>query len=100
MSTSYMETLSRHRRLALLRHLAEVSAYTSNASLLTDVCNGVGVTSTRAQVEADLRWLEETGLVELTEAGDFIVARATERGVEVAAGRAFVDGVRRPRAGR
>lgn len=96
---SLAETLSEHRRLSILKHLQGVSAYTANASILTDVCNGVGVTSTRAQIETDIRWLEEVGLVTTETSGDFIVVAATERGVEVALGRAFVDGVKRPRAG-
>jgi len=96
---SYQDTLSKHRRLAILRHLAHSAAYTSNASILVDVCNGVGVTSSRAQIEADLGWLEEVSLVTLARAGDFIVVSATERGVEVAEGRAFNDGVQRPRPG-
>lgn len=96
---SYHDTLARHRRLAILRHLAAVSAYTSNASILAEVCNGLGVTSSRSQVEADLTWLEEAGLATLARAGDFIVATASERGVEVAEGRSFVDGVQRPRPG-
>ena len=96
---SYAQTLSEHRRLTILKHLQKVSGYTANASILTDVANGVGVTSTRAQIEADLGWLEETGLATLERAGDFIVVTATQRGVEVAVGRAFVEGVKRPRPG-
>lgn len=96
---SFAQTLSEHRRLAILIHLKDVAGYTSNASILTDVCNGVGVTSSRAQVTTDLGWLEETGLVELERSGDFIVATATTRGVEVADGQAFVEGVKRPRPG-
>ena len=96
---SYQKTLAEHRRLTILKHLEKVSGYTANASILTDVANGVGVTSTRAQVESDLTWLEEAGLVTLDRAGDFIVVIATQRGVEVALGRSFVEGVKRPRPG-
>lgn len=96
---SYHETVAEHRRLAILKHLELVSGYTANASILTDVVNGVGVTSTRAQVEADLTWLEEAGLVTLNRAGDFIVVTATARGVDVAHGRSSVEGVKRPRPG-
>ena len=93
---SYLEPLSEHRRLTILKHLEKVSGYTANASILTDVANGVGVTSTRAQIEADLTWLEEAGLVTLDRAGDFIVVIATQRGVEIALGRSFVNNVKQP----
>ncbi|MEO1474367.1 MAG: hypothetical protein AAFS03_10625, partial [Pseudomonadota bacterium] len=73
--------------------------YTSNVSILTDVCNGVGVTSARHQVVADVRWLSEVELVSLQETGDFIVVTARTRGIEVANGRLFVDGVKSPRPG-
>lgn len=95
---SYLETLSEHRRITILRYLSDISGYTSNGSILADVCNGYGVTTTRDQMRTDLRWLAEQGMVRLTEQHDFLVAMVTERGVEVARGRAFVDGVRRPGA--
>lgn len=96
---SYQQTVSEHRRLTILKHLEKVSGYTANASILTDVANGVGVSSTRSQIEAELTWLEETGLVLLNRAGEFIVVTATERGAEVARGRSSVEGVKRPRPG-
>ena len=41
-----------HRRLAILRHLEKSSEFTSNASILIDVVNGVGVVTTEAQMRA------------------------------------------------
>ncbi len=96
---SLAKTMSEHRRLSMLKHLSTARSYTSNASILEDVCNGVGVPSTRSQVVSDLEWLEEVSLVTLSRSEDFVVATATGRGCDVSMGRIFVDGVKRPRAG-
>lgn len=98
--TSYAETLSRHRRLAILRHLEALPDYTSNASILRDVCDGVGVTSNTDQILADIAWLAEQGLVTRVEHGTYTVATATVRGCEVARGDATHPGVQRPSPGR
>lgn len=87
-----------HRRLAILRHLERSAEYTSNAAILVDVVNGVGVRSTRAQVEGEIAWLEEQGLASATRHDDFIVVTATSAGADVAAGRSTYPGVRRPSA--
>lgn len=96
---SYQNTVRKHRRIAILRHLKDCSEFTSNASILTDVLAGVGVNSTRAQIVTELHWLQEQGMVELVDKGDFVVARATESGVEIATGRATHPDIKRPRAG-
>lgn len=93
---SYANTMIKHRRLAILRHLEGCTDYTSNASILTDVLDGVGVTSSRAQVITELAWLKENGFVTYTEAGDFVVVEATGRGVEIARGRATHPDIQRP----
>jgi hypothetical protein len=87
-----------HRRLAILRHLAADAAYTSNASILLDVANGVGATTTADQLTATLAWLEEQGLATVKDHGDLVVVTATARGVDVGAGRATHPGVKRPSA--
>lgn len=93
------ELLAEHRRLTVLRHLERSAHHTSNASILTDVANGVGVPSTRDQLNAALAWLDEQGLVTLARSGDFVVATATARGCEVATGHALHPGVKRPSVG-
>ncbi|MGR3435258.1 MAG: VpaChn25_0724 family phage protein [Shimia sp.] len=90
-------TASEHRRLAILRHLAQAQDYTANASILRDVCSGVGVPSTHDQVIGALAWLQEAELITLVDHGDVVVATARLRGVEVAAGAAEHPGVARPR---
>lgn len=45
-----------------------------------------------------LNWLEEQGLVQIERLSDgFMVAKITQRGLDVANGEAVVDGVKRPR---
>lgn len=95
---TYASTLRRHRRLAILRHLEACTDYTSNASILVDVLDGVGVTSSRDQVITELAWLRENGFVTYTETGAFVVVEATLRGVEVARGRATHPEIPRPSA--
>lgn len=95
--TAYAETLSRHRRLTILRHLEGLADYTSNASILRDICDAVAVTSTLDQVLTDIAWLAEQGLVTRVEHGDYTVATATTRGCEIARGDAMHPGVQRPR---
>ena len=54
----------------------------------------------RDLVRNHLLWLEEQGLITLARLNnngkDFFVATITQRGLDVAQGRAFVDGVKKP----
>ena len=87
-----------HRRLTILRHLERCPDYTSNSSILFDVCNGLGVASTMDLVVAALAWLEEQSLVRLEAHDSLTIVMATARGVEVARGAATHPGVKRPTA--
>lgn len=97
--TRYASTLSKHRRLTILKFLSDSPGYTSNASILVEVCNQFGVTSTRDQVAGEIAWLREQDMALFEDHGDFIVVTATGRGVEIAQGKARHDGVQRPRPG-
>ncbi|SMH35950.1 hypothetical protein [Maritimibacter sp. HL-12] len=95
--SDYAETLRKHRRLAILRHLESCAEYTSNASILGDVLDGVGIPSTRSQVLGELAWLRENGLVIYDDRSDFIVVEATRAGLEIATGVARHPEIQRPR---
>lgn len=95
---SFADHLRRDVRLVTLRVLSEMPGYRSNSSVLFTALDRFGHTVTRDQVKTELRWLAEQGLVELDEAGSVLVAKLTERGQDVAEGRAVVDGVAKPRA--
>lgn len=97
---NYSETLRRHRRIAILRHLHQSVEYTSNVSILADVLCGLGITSTRDQVVTEIVWLGENDFVEFTDHGaGFFVVVATGRGIEIATNRATHPGIQRPSAG-
>lgn len=92
----YGEYQRKHRRLAMLRHLAEIEEYTGNVAILQDVLTGVGLPSTRSQIVTELSWLKEQGFLTYDPAQDFIVATATMRGVEIARGLATHPDIQRP----
>lgn len=98
--SQYAKYLSEDRRLVILRILAEMPTYRANSSVLHTVLNEWGHEPSRDQVKSELRWLEEQQLVTLEDVGEgaVLLAKLTERGADVAAGRARVDGVKRPGA--
>ncbi|HEJ2039549.1 TPA: ArsR family transcriptional regulator [Pseudomonas aeruginosa] len=98
--SKYANYLSEDRRLVILRILAEMPTYRANSSVLHTVLQEWGHEPSRDQVKTELRWLEEQQLVALDDVGDgaVLLAKLTERGADVAAGRARVDGVKRPGA--
>ncbi len=95
---SFADHLRKDVRLVSLRVLSETPGYRSNSSVIVSCLDRYGHAVTRDQMKTELRWLAEQGLVELEEAGSVLVAKLTERGQDVAEGRAVVDGVAKPRA--
>lgn len=95
--TNYAEEVSRHRRLAVLRHLAEVTDYISNASVLQGVLRSLGLPLSYDALMTELYWLREQGFVTFDPAATFVVVTATRRGVDLASGLAEHPGVQRPR---
>lgn len=94
---NYREHLASHLRLTILRVLAEAPGCKANSSILFNAADALGVPATRDQVRAEIAWLEEQRLVTSEEAmPGLVVATATERGLDVAAGRATHPGVQRP----
>lgn len=86
-----------HYRLSILRAL-EALGYTSNDSIVKDSCDAFGCVMTTDNVKTNLRWLEEQSLVTVEKKGGYLIATLTSRGQDVAQGKAFVDGVKRPSA--
>ena len=95
--TSYAEDITRHRRLAVLRHLSEVTDYVSNASVLQGVLRSLGLALSWDALMTELFWLREQGFVTFDPDAGFIVVTATRRGVDVAQGLSEHPGVQRPR---
>ena len=87
-----------HLRLSLLRMLEGAPGYTANSSILHQVVGDFGLSATRDQVKTELTWLHEQNLVRKRELeiGGLVVASLTDRGLDVAEGRASCPGVQRP----
>lgn len=95
---SFSDYLRKDLRLVCLRVLTEMPQFRSNSSVIAGVLHQFGHSATRDQIKTELRWLDEQGLVTVADAGSVLVAILTERGQDVAEGRAVVDGIARPRA--
>lgn len=101
MSLNYFDYAMGHVRLAVLRLLVDVPTTAANDSLIATAIGELGLPVTRDQLRTQLGWLEEQGLVRLERPRDgLIVVSLRERGADVALGRAHVEGVQRPSAGR
>ena len=96
--TQYADYLRHDIRLVVLRLLVEMTAYRANSSVLTMALDNYGHTLSRDQVKTELHWLAEQGALTLSDVGPVLVATLTERGQDIAAGRARVPGIKRPRA--
>jgi len=95
--SDYVRFLGEHRRITVLRILDGAPGYCANDSLLTSACATYGLHATRDQVRGDIAWLAEQGLVRAADVGGGLtVATLTERGRDVAGGRATHPGVQRP----
>lgn len=92
----FIERLTNARRLAILEMLAQSPDYEAGQSLIYQALPDHGLAASSDQIASDLAWLGEQGLVGLSEAGGLALARITQRGLDVAAGRAADPGVQRP----
>jgi len=92
----YSEIVAADIRLCILQALAEDADYAQNEHVLDAVLTSLGHSLPAAQLGAQVAWLEEQGLVATDEVAGVLIVRVTRRGVDVAAGRARVPGVRRP----
>ena len=75
-----------------------VGSHTQQRSVLTMALQSYGHAATRDVVRTELHWLQEQGLVTVNDIGPVLVATVTERGQDVASGRAIQPGVKRPGA--
>lgn len=96
---TFAQLQAENRRCAFLRFLAEDPDYAMNTSLLQSALEAIGHGVSRDCINADASWLEESGLVELESLPGILVVKITQRGLDVAHGRAIVPGVKRPGPG-
>ncbi len=101
MSEAFKQLMAEHRRLAILRALADPgSGGQSNDSILQSAVVEVGVPSSRDQIKSAVTWLNEQDLVTVkTLDSGTLVASISQRGIDVATGMLTVPGVQRPSPG-
>jgi hypothetical protein len=93
---SYPDFVNEHVRIAILRLLQD-SQGRANESVLREGLSQLAFTLSRTEMRAQLEWLKSAGLI--THEWPFptvLVARLTERGLDVAEGNERVAGVHRP----
>lgn len=93
---SLQDIQAEHRRLAILRVLETAPDYSCNDSILDDALKRVGVSGSRAQIRADIAWLNEAGCVTYEALSSLVVATITQQGLDVVSGEARVPGIKRP----
>lgn len=96
MSVAYMDLVLQEVRLVILRLLAESPEFTSNSSVLDMALDSFGLSLSTDQVDTQLAWLAEQGLVSIERISTITRAQITRRGDDVARGQATVPGVKRP----
>ena len=87
------------RRTALLA-LSLSPDYTATLSTLRKALSGAGYNPSSDALRTEIAWLAEQGAVDLAEDGPNLTLTLTERGEDVAAGRAAAPGIAAPSAGR
>lgn len=92
----YLELLRQEARLVILRLLAEAPTYQANSSLLQSALEPFALHLSRDQVHTEIQWLEDQGLLSSEQISTVVIATLTTRGLDVAAGRAMVPGVKKP----
>lgn len=96
--SKFAEFIRHDIRLVILRLLVDMTAYRANSSVLTMALDEYGHTLSRDQVKTELHWLAEQGALTIEDVGPVLVATLSERGQDIAAGRARVPGIKRPGA--
>lgn len=96
---NFFERMAEDRRLVIVRLLERSLGYSANESLLGPVLRDIGHAVSSEQIRADLKWLQEAGLVMVEEIAGIQIASLTQRGLETAQGIVITAGVRRPPPG-
>jgi len=96
MTTSYRQTLDADRRSVILGLLDKATGYKLSDYLMQSALPAFGHDVSIDVVRTDLAWLQEQGLITVETPGAVQIAKLTQRGLDVAAGRAVVPGVKRP----
>ncbi|UTW12946.1 VpaChn25_0724 family phage protein [Marinobacterium rhizophilum] len=87
------------RRLVILRLLAEDADYRVNSSILQQGIELYGHSVSRDKLHTELHWLAEQDLLKCEPINSVLIVTLTQRGLDVAQGKAVVPGVKRPGPG-
>jgi hypothetical protein len=90
------DVVREHRRLTILRLLHSDPQYTLNESILHDLLLQWHFSAARDVLRGDLAWLASQGLLRSQDIGNLMLATLTTLGIDVAAGRHTVPGIKRP----
>jgi hypothetical protein len=93
----YADVVREDRRLQMLLVLEASANYCASHYLLSHALDAYAHAVSLDVLKGDLAWLGEQGLVELSQYDDATIARLTNRGLDVAQGRAIHPGVKRPK---
>lgn len=89
--------LTEDRRLVILRLLSQAQQYELNDAMIRELLDRFGHNVSRDRVRTDLAWLAEQELVTTDEVAESVItATITRAGLDAAAGRHLVPGVKRP----
>ena len=93
---SFADLTKQDRLLTLLKALESAAGYRAAQFILLRYCEQFGHAVSVDRIRTDLDWLAEQGLVKLDKPEGVFVATLSQRGMDVASGRATVAGVARP----
>ncbi len=93
---NYATHLAEDRRLVILKLLAQTPQYSINEYVLRTALGTFGHAVSQDRLRADLAWLAEQELLKVETIATLQVATLSQRGLDVAEGRATVPGVKRP----
>lgn len=86
-------------RLSLCQILEQCAGYQAHEYHLLDLLDASGLKVGSVLLRGELQWLGDQDLVQLAPLEDAFVATLTDAGRDVAQGRAFRQGIARPRPG-
>lgn len=99
MSKSYAERWVEDARLTMLRELARQPDGRLNQTLMAATLDTFGYRWPRAQVQTEMRHLQDLGAALVEDVDGFLIASITRAGVEHLERRAFLSGISHPSLG-
>ena len=94
---SYAKHLTKDRRLVMLRVLANSHGYSANEYTIEAVLEDLGHVISNDLLRGEIAWLAEQQLITTSQVGGVTIAKITQRGLDIARGKAMHPDVQRPR---